>query len=152
MSRRFSEVSLEHIKNKQSIVRKLPTRATKKSSGYDFYLPIKISINPNERVLVWSDIKAYMNDDEELLIFPRSSLGIRGLVISNTIGKIDSDYVDNPKNDGNIGLTLWNTSDTVIELSEGERVCQGSFYKYLITDNDVPLSDTRDGGMGSTGK
>ena len=34
----------------------------------------------------------------------------------------------------------------------GERVIQGVFVKYLITNNDKPLSDKRIGGVGSSGK
>ena len=128
----------------------MPRRATSHSSGYDFYSPIRIVVPPHESVLVMSDIKAYMQSDEELLMFPRSGLGIKGIIIRNTIGKIDSDYYSNIKNDGNIGISIWNTTDNPFVIEEGDRVCQGSFYKYLITDNDNPISEERIGGFGST--
>ena len=91
-----------------------------------------------------------MQSDEELLMFPRSGLGIKGIIIRNTIGNIDSDYYSNINNDGNIGISIWNTTDDPFVIEEGDRVCQGSFYKYLIIDNDNPISEERVGGFGST--
>jgi dUTP pyrophosphatase len=50
-----------------------------------------------------------MQPNEVLLIDIRSSIGInQDLMIANTLGVIDSDYYNNPKNEGNIGFTLRN--------------------------------------------
>ena len=130
---------------------KLPRRATNRSSGYDFYSPVRIVVPPHESVLVASDVRAYMQDDEELMIFPRSGLGIKGIVIRNLTGKIDSDYYENPTTGGNIGISIWNTTDNPFVIEKGDRVCQGSFYDYLITDDDNPISDERLGGFGHSG-
>ena len=129
----------------------MPRRATNKSSGYDFYSPIRIVVPSHESVLIASDIKAYMQDDEELMIFPRSGLGIKGIVIRNLTGKIDSDYYANPTTGGNIGISIWNTTDNPFVIEKDDRVCQGSFYNYLTTDDDEPTSDERLGGFGSSG-
>ena len=51
-------------------------------------------------------------------------------------GIIDSDYVDNVDNDGNIGLSIKNTSEYVVEIMRGERIAQGIFFNYKITDDD----------------
>lgn len=153
MKIRGFEIVSDRFRKHPNVDIKLPTRATSKSSGYDFYLPIDVTLYPNEKVLVFSDIKAYMQDDEELLLFPRSSIAIKkGVVITNTIGKVDADYYSNPSNDGGIGIALWNTSENRVTLKAGERVCQGTFYKYLTVDNDKPLSDLRSGGIGSSGE
>ena len=148
-TRGFEVVSEEFRIHKDKEI-KLPRRATNHSSGYDFYSPVRVVVPPHESVLVMSDVKAYMQSDEELLMFPRSGLGIKGIIIRNTIGKIDSDYYSNIKNDGNIGISIWNTTDNPFVIEEGDRVCQGSFYKYLIVDNDNPISEERVGGFGST--
>jgi len=149
MIRGFEVINDRFKKNVEEI--KLPTRATEGSSGYDFYMPINASIPPNSRVLIWSDVKAYMLKDEELLIYPRSSLGVKGIILSNVVGKVDSDYYNNESTGGNIGLTLWNTTDEVFELKKGDRVCQGTFSKFLIVDNDKPLETVRRGGFGHSG-
>ena len=68
----------------------------------------------------------------------------------NQQGWVDSDYVDNESNDGNIGFFLKNTTDKIQMISRGERIGQGMFVKYLITDDDEPINKSRKGGFGST--
>ena len=153
MSRGFEYVSNDFRKNENNVEDVgLPRRGTSKSAGYDFKSPIDAIIKPKEIKLIWSDVKAYMMDDEELLIFPRSSMGKLKVKLANTVAKIDADYHNNPKTDGNIGLMIENDSDVDFVINKGDRVCQGTFSKYLITDDDCPVSDERVGGMGSTGK
>lgn len=131
----------------------LPTRGDTRSAGYDFYLNEDLRLLPAQKTLVWTDVKAYMQEDEVLHIYPRSSLGIKnGMMLSNTVGVIDASYYGNEGNDGNIGLSLLNTSGKTIILKKGDRVAQGVFSKYLIADNDNAQSDKRVGGIGSTGR
>jgi len=128
----------------------LPLRKTKRSSGYDFFAPCDFIINPKQIYRMWSDVKAYMWDDEELLMFIRSSVGIKkGVVLANNVGKIDADYYNNKSNDGNIILALKNTTDNVVKFTKGEGIAQGTFYKYLSADN-CNGDDIRSGGIGST--
>lgn len=132
---------------------KLPTRSDSRSAGYDFYCPCDIELQPNEKVLLFTDVKAYMMEDEVLMLYVRSSVGTKlGVILSNGTGIIDSSYYGNPSNDGNIGLPLWNTSDKVVKISKGHRVAQGVFIKYYTTDNDTSLSNERKGGFGSSDK
>jgi dUTP pyrophosphatase len=131
----------------------LPKRATKKSSGYDFYSSLSFILYPTESIRIPTGIKAYMLDDEELLIFSRSSIALRyKVIIDNTIPKIDSDYYGNKNNEGHIFLAFTNTGAEEWIVNAGDRICQGSFYKYLITDTDCPISEERIGGWGSSGK
>ena len=119
----------------------------------DNRIPTRVVIRPNTKVVVPTDIKAFMQDDEVLELHVRSSIGIkRGIVLSNITGIIDSSYYSNVDNDGNICLALWNTSDVDVVLEAGERVCQGIFKKYLIAGDDNYLSEERVGGIGSTGR
>ena len=55
---------------------KLPQRMTEKSAGYDFFANATYSIKPNEIVKVWTDVRAFMNDDEVLILDVRSSMEI----------------------------------------------------------------------------
>lgn len=131
----------------------LPTRADPTSAGYDFYIPKDIKIMPNQRVVVFTDVKAYMQPDEVLKMYIRSSKATKdGLMLTLNVGIIDASYYGNDDNDGNIGIPLVNTTGTTVELKAGERVAQGIFVKYLTTDNDECLADTRVGGYGSSGK
>jgi len=130
----------------------LPTRSDPRSSGYDFYLPKDLKLLPMQAIIVWTDVKAYMLPDEELLLFIRSSLASKnGLMLRNCVGKVDSSYYENPSNDGNIGINLINTTGITVDLKAGDRIAQGTFYKYLTTDNDETAAEIRTGGFGSSG-
>lgn len=133
----------------------IPTRNDKASAGYDFYIPNgnDIIIAPKEVVVLPTNIKVCMEEDEALLLYVRSSIGIkRGLVLANGTGVIDSSYYNNEDNEGNIACALYNYTDTPQVIKPGERVMQGVFTKYLKIDNDQPLNEERVGGIGSSGK
>ena len=131
----------------------LPHRSTKASAGYDFYSPIEVEIPAGERALIWTDIKAKMPYYQVLKIYVRSSLGIKkGLILQNVTGIIDADYYGNTSNDGNIGIMLWNTSNSVQKIELGEKIAQGIFEQYYVVDDETSPSDSRTGGIGSTGK
>ncbi len=128
----------------------LPKRATSGSAGYDFYLPFDLIIKPNESVKVYTGIRAKIDPDYVLMIFPRSGLGTKyHLMLDNTVGVIDSDYY-NALNEGHIIVALTNHSDKVLELKRGDRFAQGVFLKFGITVDDDTKSE-RLGGHGSTG-
>lgn len=149
--RGFEVISDQHRVHKDVEIQ-LPIRGDKRSAGYDIKTPIRVELKPNERKLIFTDIKAYMQEDEVLEVHVRSSIGVKkNIILSNITGIIDSSYYNNPDNDGNIGITAWNTSDKVQVLEAGERVCQGIFKKYLTIDNDNYLNEDRTGGFGSTG-
>ena len=110
-------------------------------------------LQPKQSHLFWTDVKSYMLDDEVLSIHVRSSIGTKkDLMLKNTTGIIDSSYYENVSNDGNIGICLVNMGDKIQKIEKGERIAQGIFTKYLITDNDICLKLERTGGFGSSGK
>ena len=45
----------------------------------------------------------------------------------NNVGIVDADYYNNEDNEGHIMLGLYNTTDSDITLTKGERVAQGIF-------------------------
>jgi len=148
-NRGFEIVSDQHRKN-LNIQIQLPTRGSAYSAGYDFYSPIEKKIYPNKTELIWTDIKAYMQNGEVLFIDVRSSVGIKkGLMLANTIGVIDSDYYQNVSNDGNIGICLHNYSNEIVHIDVGERIAQGVFLPFLVSDNGNTANE-RLGGIGST--
>ncbi len=132
----------------------LPKRSTKNSAGYDIeaaedcIVPaFKLGQKPT---LVKTGLKAYMGSDEVLILANRSSNpGKKGLILANSIGVVDSDYYENPDNDGHIMFAFYNFKDEDIHIKKGERIGQGIFQKYLITDNDTANGE-RTGGFGST--
>lgn len=134
----------------------LPIRKTKYSAGYDIeaaedvVIPsFKKGINPT---LIKTGIKAYMQDDEVLYLYNRSSNPKKkGLILANSVGVIDKDYYGNPDNDGHIMFAFYNIKDEDVEIKKGETVGQAVFQKYLVVDNDN-AEGMRLGGFGSTNK
>lgn len=132
---------------------KLPKRATSGSAGYDFYAPTKITLKPKESILIPTGIRARMDEDYVLMIYPRSGLGFKfRLQLNNTVGVIDSDYY-NADNEGHIQCRLTNDTneEKTVEIEEGQGMVQGIFMMYGITEDDE-ADGIRTGGFGSTTK
>lgn len=129
----------------------LPKRKTSESAGYDIECAESVVVGPKETVLIPTGLKAFMYYDEYLAIHVRSSMAIkRGLMLTNSTGIIDSDYYNNEDNEGHIMIAVYNITDAPVALEKGERVAQGIFSKYLLT-NDDDARGIRTGGIGSTG-
>ena len=158
----------------------LPLRASKTSAGYDFYAVEDLTIPPQAKVEFTTDVKAYMRKDEMLILVVRSSAGVKNdLMMANTVGIIDSDFYNNPDNEGNIRIILRNLrpelrllgykevnigGETIsvpqiedlrekntVRIKAGERVVQGIFVPVLESDN-CSSDNERLGGLGSSGK
>ena len=146
--RGFEKVKKASLKQEDII---LPKRSTVFSAGYDFYSPVDCVIGSGEQKCIPSGVKAYMLSDEVLKIYPRSSMGVKKhLILSNTVAIIDSDYYNNSSNEGHIMLFLYNYDTEPRVVHKGDKIAQGIFQKFLVSD-DAPV-DSRDGGIGSTGE
>ena len=128
----------------------LPTRGTSKAMAYDFYANTSYIVKPNAIAKIWTDVKAYMGDNECLILNVRSSMGGK-FMLANSQGWIDGDYYSNESNDGNIGIFLKNISDETLTINKDDRIAQGAFFNFLVADNGN-TDDVRTGGFGSSGK
>ncbi len=132
----------------------LPVRKTKYSAGYDIesaedcIIPtFKKGMKPT---LVKTGLKAYMQDDEYLMLCNRSSNpGKKGLILANSVGIVDKDYYGNPDNDGAIMFAFFNVKEEDIEIKKGDCIGQAIFQKYFVADGDMAQGE-RMGGFGST--
>ena len=134
----------------------LPVRKTKNSAGYDIEAAedtIVPKFAPGVKpTLIPTGIKAYMQEDEVLYLYNRSSNPKKkGLVLCNSVGVVDADYYGNEDNDGHIMFAFYNVGRDDITIQKGEAIGQGVFQKYLTVDNDN-AEGTRSGGFGSTDK
>ena len=134
----------------------LPVRKTKYSAGYDIEAAEDVVIPSFKKgqnpTLVKTGLKAYMQDDEMLLLYNRSSNPKKkGLILANSVGVIDKDYYGNPDNDGHFMFAFYNIKDEDVTIKKGEAIGQAIFQKYLVTDNDDAQGE-RVGGFGSTTK
>ncbi len=150
----------------------LPVRKTKNSVGYDIEAAIDTTIpsiwktvfknisiflkgekNYEEikPTLIPTGIKSYFEDDEVLILANKSSFPLKkGLIMSNSIGIIESDYYNNESNEGHLMFMYYNISFTDKVIKKGESAGQAYFQKFLIADNDN-ATNIRKGGFGSTG-
>lgn len=129
-----------------------PKRKTKQSAGYDIESAVNVVINPGETKLTPTGIKVYMDENEWLGIYIRSSIAVKyGIVLANSVAVIDSDYYNNPDNEGHLMLPIRNVSGMPYTVKKGDRIAQGIFHRYYKVDDDSADGD-RTGGIGSTGK
>ena len=134
----------------------LPQRKTKYSAGYDIEAAEDCVIpsfkKGDKPTLVKTGIKAYMQDDEYLMLANRSSNpGKKGLILANSVGIIDKDYYGNPDNDGHIMFAFYNFKEEDVQIKKGDCIGQGIFHKFYTVDGDLAEGE-RTGGFGSTNK
>ena len=134
----------------------MPERKTKYSAGYDVECTEDVIIPSFKKgmkpTLVKTGIKAYMKDNEYLMLVNRSSNpGKKGLVLANSVGIIDKDYYGNPDNDGHFMFAFYNMKEEDIEIKKGDCIGQAIFMPYLLADDDNANGE-RTGGFGSTSK
>ena len=139
---------------KENDAYQLPKRMTAHSAAYDFFSPVTAIIEPNGGTLtIATGIKIWMQPDEVFLIYTRSSWGIKyGITLRNNVAVLDSDYYDNPDNEGEVLITLINNGDEAFQIKKGDRFCQGLFQKYLVAGKEFDSNNERKGGVGSTGR
>ena len=70
-------------------------------------------------------------------------------MLANGIGVIDSDYYNNPDNEGEIFFQVINLSPVDIVLNPGDKIGQGIIKTYSVVEDDAATGD-RVGGFGST--
>lgn len=110
-------------------------------------------IVPNQTKLFSTGIKVQVPENHVMLIFPRSSTGIKSKVrLANTVGVIDSGYRDE------VMLALHNFGDQSQIIEDGQRVAQfmviprPKLNLEIVPDDEEFKSGNRGGGIGSTGK
>lgn len=140
----------------------VPKRATSGAAGYDFEAAETVVVpsiwqqqskgKAPKPTLVKTGIKAYMNEHEYLELVSRSSNPLkRFLLLANGVGVIDSDYYNNPSNEGHIMFQFLNFGYEDVTIEKGDRIGQGIFKPFLLVDNDQTEME-RIGGFGSSGR
>ena len=113
-----------------------------------------ITLNPGIQTMIGTGIKLAIPYGWVGMIFPRSGLGAKGLILGNTVGIIDSDYR------GEIKLIINNESldCKTINIQPLDRIAQLVIIPHYphnaVSINHKPLPGTIRGknGFGSTGK
>jgi dUTP pyrophosphatase len=126
----------------------IPVRSSQYAAGLDLFSPIDALIKPGERQLIKLDISMKLDNYTYGHILPRSGLALKNGIHVGA-GIIDSDYR------GNVGVLLFNLSDSPFVVSKGDRIAQMVIkkYEYLVAVEVDELDETLrgSGGFGSTG-
>ena len=117
--------------------RRLPERSTKHAIAYDFFSPISFKLEPKQTYMLKTGIKASFPEDVGLILNVRSSMGKKHIMLANSSGWVECDYYNNPDNDGEIGFMFYNYGEDIWEVNAGDKIGQGMFIYYLISDDVV---------------
>lgn len=127
----------------------IPVKAHATDAAYDLCVCEDITLLPGEYVKAGTGLAFAIPEGWCGMIYPRSGLGCKGLVLRNTVGVIDSSYR------GEVMLTLWNTSADPIQLHAGDRVAQMCIElvpdSTLVEVEELDETDRGTGGFGSSG-
>lgn len=143
------------IRTGQSVYRwkLIAKRETAHAAGYDLKAAERVSLEPGEIKLVPTGVKAYMQVNEVLYLYDRSSNPRKKGLVQLGWSYIDGDssYHGNPANEGHIFAQMRNITEETVVVEAGERIVQAVFAPFLLADGDQ-ADGVRTGGFGSTGK
>lgn len=109
-----------------------------------------VNLFPGGRCLIPTGLKMAIPKGYELQVRPRSGLALKsGVSVLNTPGCVDENFR------GSVGVILYNFSDNVFQIYQGDRIAQAKLSKYeeiewVLTD-ELPETDRGENGFGSSG-
>ena len=108
-------------------------------------------LKPLERKLIPTGLFIELPEGYEAQIRPRSGLALNeGITVLNAPGTIDPDYR------GEIGVILVNLSHEMVQINDGDRICQMVIQKFeqveLVKVKALNETERGEGGFGHTGK
>lgn len=127
-------------------------RATPGSACWDLFAAEPWQLPPRQSVIVPTGLIFEIEPGYCVKIYPRSSMGKRGIIMPNSVGVIDADYR------GEVGVLLMNTHDEATLIQRGERIAQFMVEKVLdakfvqVTEEELTQTERGEGGFGSTGR
>jgi len=128
----------------------VPVRKSNDAAAYDLFSDETIGLPPNKVTAVKTGVALEIPRGWKGEIYSRSGLSLKGLVVANQPGKIDSDYR------GPIKILLHNWTSSYIALTRGDRIAQLEINPVYDVDfvevEELSKTDRGEGGLGSTGK
>lgn len=127
----------------------MPKRAHALDAGFDVYAPTSGVVPAGKTLLLPLGFAVSVPPCYELQIRPRSSLALKGLLVANSPGTVDSGY------HGEVAVLLLNTTDSDYKIEQGDRIAQvvpvSVPFAEFVDDPRHWESDRGDGGFGSSG-
>ena len=127
----------------------IPEYKTQGSACFDLIATHTHTFKKNELYNMRTGVKCEIPSGWCMLVFARSSLGQKKLIIPNSVGVIDSDYR------GEIKVPLISFSEEDVTIENGQRIAQGMLVKvtkaHFIKCERLSETYRGIGGFGSTG-
>tara|TARA_R100000700_G_scaffold41050_2_gene59323 strand:+ start:26408 stop:26845 length:438 start_codon:yes stop_codon:yes gene_type:complete len=144
----MSNVKMEFVKTHEDAV--LPYRAHASDSGYDLTSVEEVVVPGRGSVVVPVGVTlGYLEPGWWFRVEPRSGLGFKHNIQPH-LGIIDNGYR------GDLGVKLYNFSDTNVTLIKGTKIAQLVLYPHITANvswaEEVTEADRGDAGFGSTDK
>lgn len=145
MSLRF-----ETVKKYEGQEQLIPERKTAEAAGYDLLTAHAITLQPWKPTLISTGVKCYLPKGTYLQLQLRSSAPLKNsIIMTNSPGIIDRDYVDNEKNEGEIFVQVMNYGKTPLDIPAYTKIAQGICCVYMNNPTEN-IEVVRKGGFGST--
>lgn len=130
-----------------------PKPKTAGSAGIDLQACIEfpITIRPQQTIKIPSGMMIELPTGWVGKMHPRSSTGVKGLVLANSTGVIDSDFRDE------ISIPVYNRSNSTMIVEPFQRIAQLVVtphydYSQIAVTQELSKTQRGTGGFGSTGK
>ena len=114
----LSDVEIEHRLNEKSLVLDPFSADSLSGAGYDLRIGVDASVQPGKHQLVVTLEKVELPEDLAGILHVRSSLARAGIVAS--LALVDPGFR------GQLTISLFNSSEELLELKRGERFLQMS--------------------------
>ena len=129
----------------------MPYRGSVEATGYDIRVKGDHVIKAGQTLLMPTQTSVSVPENVICIALPRSGICKRGLIMTNSIGLIDPDYL------GIIHFSYTNVSGTDVKIHDTERLGQLVFIESLVP-KFIPVkeftkkTERGESGFGSTGR
>jgi dUTP pyrophosphatase len=129
----------------------LPQYHTKGAAAFDLASRKEISVPPRQVAYPPLNVAVAAPEGYALLLFARSSLHKRGLMLANGVGVIDPDYAGD---DDELTAAVLNFTDAEVRIAAGDRIAQGIFVAVDRAEWEevLHMELPKRGGFGTTGQ
>jgi len=128
----------------------VPVKKSSDAAAYDIFSNETLTLPPRMVTTIRTGIVLEIPRGWKGEIYSRSGLALKGVVVANQPGKIDSDYR------GPIQILLLNWTSSYISIERGDRIAQLEINPVYDVDfvevDELSKTDRGEGGLGSTGK
>lgn len=118
-------------------VPKIPEKKTDGAAAFDVYCPNRVLLEPGKTQVISLGFKVEIPVGYELKLVPRSGLSVKGVIVRNSPGTIDSDYR------GDVGVILKYEPEDLVHRVDKLFKGLGAFCRNLVSAHQSNLDEAR---------